>query len=160
MTEQTMLASVRRTITVETSRERAFALFTERAGSWWPATHHIAPQPFVAVVMEPRVGGRWFERSAEGAECEWGHVLAWEPPSRVVLAWQLTAEWKYEPDMAKASEVEVRFVAEGAKRTRVELEHRGFERHGAGAEKMRTAVEGPSGWTQCLTQFNEATQRA
>ena len=159
MTEQTMLGSVRRTITVETSRERAFALFTERAGSWWPATHHIAPQPFVAVVMEPRVGGRWFERSTEGAECEWGHVLAWEPPSRVVLAWQLTAEWKYEPDMAKASEVEVRFVAEGAKRTRVELEHRGFERHGAGAEKMRTAVEGPSGWTQCLAQFNEATQR-
>lgn len=149
---------VRKTIKVEAPIERAFAVFTEKMGTWWPATHHIAKEPFVAVVIEPRSGGRWFERDAQGSECQWGGVLAWEPPKRVVLSWHLGPDWKYDPDKAKASEVEFLFIAEGPKNTRVELTHSHFERHGEGWQAILAGVDSPGGWTGVLAPYIEAAK--
>ena len=145
--------SVRKTLNVNVPIEQAFAAFTEKMAAWWPATHHIAKQPFVAIEMEQRNGGRWFERAADGSECDWGRVLAWEPPNRVVFAWHLQGDFKFDPNPEKASEVEVRFFAEGAGKTRVELEHHNLERHGAGWEQVRANVDSPGGWTTVLEGF-------
>lgn len=102
--------AVRKTVTVQAPQAVAFEVFTARIASWWPmATHHIGKADCAAVVMEPRAGGRWFERGVDGSECDWGRVLAWEPPSRVLLAWQLSAAWAFDP--AIHTEVEVRFAA-------------------------------------------------
>jgi uncharacterized protein YndB with AHSA1/START domain len=97
-------------------------------------------------VFEPRVGGRIIDRGVDGSECSWSRILAFDPPHRFVFSWDITADWKIENDPEKASEVEVRFVAEGPDRTRVELEHRELQRHGQGWEGMRTAVGSPGGW--------------
>jgi len=104
-------------------------------------------------VMEPKVGGRWYELGVDGKQCDTGRVTAYEPPERIVLAWQLDERWQYDPDPAHASEVEVRFIAEGPSQTRVELEHRGFERHGAGADGVRDGTDAPTGWTYVLDLF-------
>jgi uncharacterized protein YndB with AHSA1/START domain len=144
---------VRKTLNVNVPIERAFAVFTEEMGSWWPATHHIGKQPFAAITVEQRIGGRWFERAADGNECEWGRVLAWEPPNRVAFSWHLQSDWKFDPNPGRASEVEIKFFAEGAGKTRVELEHRGLERHGEGWQQLRTAMDSPGGWSLVLEQF-------
>jgi len=123
--------------------------------AWWPATHHIAKQAFTEIVIEQRAGGRWFERAADDTECDWGRVVAWEPPHRVVFSWHLQGDWKFDPNPERASEVEVRFLAEGSG-TRVELEHRNLERHGAGWEQVRTGVDSPAGWSAVLAQFAKA----
>jgi uncharacterized protein YndB with AHSA1/START domain len=149
-------SSVRKTLNVNVPIEQAFAAFTEKMGAWWPATHHIAKQPFIEIEMERRSGGRWFERAADGSECEWGRVLAWEPPNRVTFAWHLQGDFKFDPNPEKASEVEVRFFAEDAGKTRVELEHRNLERHGASWEQLRTAVDSPGGWTAVLDNLAKA----
>jgi uncharacterized protein YndB with AHSA1/START domain len=144
--------SVLRTIDVACSAEHAFGVFTEKQGTWWPlASHHIANKPAETVLIEPRAGGRWFERAADGSECDWGRVLAWEPPHRLLLAWQLTAEWKYDPGFV--TEVEVRFVRLGPELTRVELEHRDLERFGPKAEEIRRGVGSDNGWPLMLRAF-------
>lgn len=148
--------TVRKTLDVNVPIERAFAVFTEKMAAWWPATHHIAKQAFAEIVVEHRSGGRWFERAADGSECEWGCVLAWEPPQRVAFSWHLQADWKFDSNPEKASEVEIRFFAEGGGKTRVELEHRGLERHGAGWEQLRAGVDSPGGWNAILEQFAKA----
>jgi uncharacterized protein YndB with AHSA1/START domain len=153
MSEVAEAAVVRKTLEVETGIERAFRVFTERMGEWWPKTHHIGKADFVAIVMEPRAGGRMFERSESGAECEWGTVLAWDPPRRVVFSWHLQPDWSFDADMARASEVEIRFTAEGEWRTRVELEHRNLERHGKDWRDLRTGLDSAGGWTQVLEGF-------
>jgi uncharacterized protein YndB with AHSA1/START domain len=153
MTDQTTAAAVRRSVTVRAPRERAFEVFTTGMSSWWPReSHHISDRPAAEVVMEPRPGGRWFERDAEGGECDWGFVTEWEPPGRVLLAWHLTPEWDFDPDPANATEVEVTFTpTDGG--TRVELEHRGFEKHGAPGTKMRESVSSSGGWQELLDLF-------
>lgn len=147
--------AVRKTITVRASRERAFAVFTERFGTWWPAEHHIGEADLADAVIEPRVGGRYYERGVDGSECDWGRVLAYDPPDRVVIAWHLQGDWKYDPDPAKASEVEVRFIAESPDRTRVELEHRHIERHDL-AERVVQGIDSPDGWSEILLRYAEA----
>jgi uncharacterized protein YndB with AHSA1/START domain len=149
-------STVRKTLSVSVPIERTFRAFTEEMGAWWPATHHIAKEAFADIRIEQRNGGRWYERAADGSECEWGRVLAWEPPHRVTFSWHLQPGWKYDPDPEKASEVEIRFFAEGAGKTRVELEHRRLERHGANWKQIRTAVDSPGGWTSVLEQFAKA----
>ena len=157
MSQQTTDLSVRRTITVEAPKERAFTVFTEGMSTWWLLdTHHIGEQPAEEVVVEPRSGGRWYERAADGTECEWGRVIEWEPPDRVVFGWHLRPDWKYEPDESRASEVEVRFIAEGPGTTRVELEHRGFDVHGDRGDELRTGVAGEGGWGSLLERFAKA----
>ncbi|HEX5900861.1 MAG TPA: SRPBCC family protein [Solirubrobacteraceae bacterium] len=152
MTQPAAGLAVRQTVTVEAPPERAFAVFTEGLDSWWPlATHAIGAQPAVAVVVEPRPGGRWYERAADGSECDWGRVLAWEPPHRLVLAWEISADWQHDPGLV--TEVEVRFHAEDADRTRVELEHRGLEAYADRAGDMRDTFDSPGGWPGLLERF-------
>jgi uncharacterized protein YndB with AHSA1/START domain len=144
---------VSHTLTVEAPIERAFAVFTEGFGGWWPASHHLGESELVDAIIEPRAGGRWYERNADGSEGEWGHVLAWEPPRRLLLAWQLDADWRYDPDLV--TEVEVRFEADG-ENTRVAFEHRHLERMGARAEEVRRSVDSPEGWRGILARYGEA----
>jgi uncharacterized protein YndB with AHSA1/START domain len=144
--------AVRKTITVRAPRERAFTVFTERFGTWWPAEHHIGAADLADAIIEPRVGGRYYERGVDGSECDWGRVLAYDPPDRVVLSWHLQGDWKYHPDPAKASEIEVRFIAEGPDRTRVELEHRHIERHDLADDVLR-GIDSPDGWSGILQRY-------
>jgi uncharacterized protein YndB with AHSA1/START domain len=151
--DQLIGATVRKSVTVQAGAERAFQVFIAGIDSWWPRTHHIGKSPMTKTIIEGRAGGRCYSEQADGSECDWGQVLEWEPPRRFVLAWQITHEWGYEPDLAKASEVEVRFtpVADGF--TRVDVEHRHFERHGAGGVTMKATVDAPGGWSTILELF-------
>jgi uncharacterized protein YndB with AHSA1/START domain len=147
-----------KSIRVRVPIERAFSVFVEQMETWWPATHHIGNTPFEAIFVEPRVGGRWYERNAEGKQCDWGTVLVWDPPHKVCFSWHVgpghdSPDWKFDPDMARASEVEVRFIEEGEGTTLVELEHRKIERHGEGAEKLRDMFDGPGAWVAILEAF-------
>jgi uncharacterized protein YndB with AHSA1/START domain len=146
-------AVVRKSARVQAPIERAFSVFVEQMETWWPAEHHIAAQPFQSIFVEPRAGGRWYERDADGNECEWGRVLVWEPPHRVTLSWHLGPDWEFNPDPAKASEVEIRFTAEAPSTTVVELEHSAIERHGEGYEQLRDLLDGPDAWTLTLARF-------
>lgn len=150
------VAPVVKTITVKATPARAFEVFTANMSSWWPPTHSIrtTEAPLVEVVLEPRVGGRWYERSADDTTCNWGHVIAWEPPSRVVLAWQLDADWKFDPNLI--TEVEVLFQPQGADMTLVRLEHRKLEAFGAAAQKIREAISSEGGWGVLLKAFADA----
>ena len=150
---QHVASAVRRTITVAAPQQRAFQVFTAQLGSWWPKEYQIGEAAMADFVLEPKVGGRWYEVGVDGKECQTGWVTAFEPPDRVTLAWHLDATWKYDPDPAHASEVQVRFIAEGETHTRVELEHRGFARHGAGADAVYGSVSNPQGWSYCLDLF-------
>ena len=152
-------APIRKTVAVAAPRDRAFAFFTGGMGRWWPRAHTLLGDgvPQQEVVIEPRSGGRWYERGVDGSEYTWGHVLAWEPPGRVVLAWQLDADWRYDPDLV--TEVEVRFVAVGAEATRVELEHRRLENYGARAAAARELLDSPGAWTGTLDRFAEIARR-
>ena len=146
-------------ITVSVPVEQAFQVFTSSFGTWWPREYHIGQAEMAEAILEPGEGGRWYERGTDGSECDWGRVLVWDPPHRLVLAWQITHEWGYEPDLAKASEVDVRFTAESGGGTRVDLEHRHFERHGAGGTSMRTAVDSSGGWGGLLEMFRARAEQ-
>jgi uncharacterized protein YndB with AHSA1/START domain len=151
-------APVRKSIEVEAPPALAFEVFTNRIGLWWPKSHHIGAADPDTFGIEPRAGGRWFERGVDGSECEIGKVLVWEPPTRLVLAWQIGADWKFDP--ALITEVEVRFIAQGADATRVELEHRDLERLGDRADAMRAMVDSPNGWGMLLDLFAQALPSA
>ncbi|HWK19113.1 MAG TPA: SRPBCC family protein [Solirubrobacteraceae bacterium] len=150
--------SVRTSITVEAPIDRAFAMFTDGIGTWWPPENHILQAELAEMVFEPRVGGHVYDRGVDGSESRWARVLAYEPPGRVVISWDINPRWEIEADPAKTSEVEVRFTAEGPERTHVELEHRNLDRHGEGWEQMRDAVGSPNGWS--LQPFADALQAA
>lgn len=143
--------AVTRTLRVAVPIDRAFRVFTEKMHTWWPASHHIGKVPFAEIVVEPHAGGRWFERGNGGEECDWGKVLVWEPPKRVVFSWNLQTDWQYSPDMSRASEVSFEFIAEGPESTRLELEHRHIDRHGPGWEKIRNSVD--AGWMEVLSPY-------
>ena len=144
---------VRKTISVKTSVERAFTVFTAGFDSWWPRSHKLFEEGLEAALIEGRAGGRCYQRAADGRECDWGMVLVWEPPQRLVIAWQLDGQWQYDPDMSHASEVEVTFTAEPGGTTRVDLEHRHFDRHGASAGQVQSGVDSPMGWGSLLEAF-------
>jgi uncharacterized protein YndB with AHSA1/START domain len=148
------IPSIRRDVVVAAPPERAFAVFTASMTDWWPAAHHIGQAPIERVVIEPREGGRWYTHHQDGTETSTGFVTAWEPPERVVLTWQIGADWRYHADLITT--VEVRFTAEGPDRTRVSLEHRDLERFGADAERMRQTFEGPGAWTATLAAYADA----
>jgi uncharacterized protein YndB with AHSA1/START domain len=144
---------VRKSIVVKTSVTRAFTVFTEGFDSWWPKSHHIGRSPMKKGIIEGFAGGRCYSQQIDGTDCDWGTVLVWEPPYRLVFAWQINPDWQYEPDLAKASEVEVTFTPRDDGSTQVDLEHRHFSRHGAGFEKMRDGVGSPNGWGAILQLY-------
>jgi uncharacterized protein YndB with AHSA1/START domain len=146
-------ASVRASIEVEASVERAFEVFTKDIGSWWDPNHHILQGELAEMVFEPRVGGYVYDRAVDGSECRWARVLAYDPPWRLVFSWDVNVQWQLEAEHEKTSEVEVRFIADGPSRTRVELEHRHLDRHGDGWEGMRDGVGSPGGWQAGLRSF-------
>jgi uncharacterized protein YndB with AHSA1/START domain len=141
-TDQT---AVRKSITVKAPVEHAFRVYTEGNDTWWPRTHHIGK---VAMTKS----------TIDGSECDWGKVLVWDPPRRFVMAWLINANWQYEPDISKTSEVEVIFTPEADGSTRVDLEHRHFERMGEAGEKMRAGVDGPGAWGDMLVLFQKRAE--
>src|SRR5204863_5320320 len=120
--------------------DQAFRAFTASMDSWWPREYHIGQAEMAEVVLEPHAGGRWYEKGADGSECDWGHVLVWDPPHRLVVTWQINGMWQYDADATRASEIEVRFQAFGPNETRIELEHRHIERL-VGAEALVDGIE-------------------
>jgi len=157
MTTTIAIAPVRKTIQVKTSQARAFEVFTAGLGLWWPRDHTIGKPPMKAAVMETHLGGRWYEQSEDGSQATVGRILVWDPPRRFVMSWDLNSQWK--PDTTVGSELEVKFIAEGADATRVELEHRKFEQLGAeGGEKVRKDVDG--GWPKIMERFKTKAEAA
>jgi uncharacterized protein YndB with AHSA1/START domain len=151
-------SAVRKTVTVAAPVAIAFEVFTAQIEAWWPmASHHIGDADCQAVVIEPRVGGRWYERGVDGVECVLGSVLLWEPPRRVVLLWQLSAQFRFDPRIE--TEVDVRFTAIDDHTTQVELEHRGLEAYGADAVAMHEAFNSPNGWNGMLEHYATVTAR-
>ena len=146
-------AVVRRQIVVDAPVERAFAAFVERFGDFKPKEHNMLGAEIVETRFEPRVGGHIYDRGADGSECRWARVLAYEPPDRVVFSWDIGVQWQLEADEANTSEVEVRFVAESPERTRLELEHRHLDRHGPGWEGVSDGVAHDEGWPLYLERF-------
>ena len=152
MAEQTEL-TVRRSVTVQAPPERAFEAFTAGIGRWWPlADYRIGAVAATDAVIEPREGGRWFERGEDGSECDWGRVLVWEPPDRVVFTWQINGSWQFDPDPRCASEIEARFTASGPEQSVVEVEHRYFERLDGG-QAIRDAITSGGGWALLLDGY-------
>ena len=149
--------AVRFSVIVDADIERAFAVFTEQMTVWWPPEHHINAAPMAAAILEPRVGGRWYELGNDGSECEWGVVLAWDPPHHVAVSWHLDGDFqRFDPDMAHTSRVDVRFRAESDGTTRVELEHSGLDHHGPTWRRLRDSISSPGGWQETLRRFAAA----
>jgi uncharacterized protein YndB with AHSA1/START domain len=159
MNTQIPITSVKQSVVVEASIERAFKVFTEDFGSFKPREHNLLAVPIAQTVFEPRAGGHIYDRGVDGSECRWARVLAYEPPKRVLLSWDISPRWQIETDPGKTSEWEVRFIQETANRTRVELEHRKLERHGEGWQGVRDGVAGDQGWPLYLQRFADLVGR-
>ncbi len=150
-------APVRKVVTVEATPERAFEVFTPGFGRWWPASQSIGKSPLKTAVLEPRVGGRWYEVGEDGSECDWGEVLEWDKPASIVLAWRIRNDWRYDPLLL--TEVEIRFTAIGQNTTRVELEHRLLENFGEAAEPARQVFDSEGGWSGLLARYQSAADQ-
>ncbi len=150
---QAAAAMVRRQIVVQAPIEQAFTVFTERFGDFKPREHNLLGAPLTETVFEPKVGGHIYDRAEDGSECRWARILAYEPPHRVVFSWDIGPTWELEADPENASEVEVRFVADGPDRTRVRLEHRHLDRHGPGWPQLRAGVDDEQGWPLYLARY-------
>jgi uncharacterized protein YndB with AHSA1/START domain len=149
--------SVRKAVSVQAAQEIAWRVFTGKMGTWWPLSYYkIGKANAVDAVIEPHVGGRWYERGDDGSICQWGSVLTWEPPSRLVLTWDIGADWQYDPNLK--TELEVRFIADGASHTRVELEHRCLDRFGARRDEMRRIFDTEGDWGKFLDLFSRAAE--
>jgi uncharacterized protein YndB with AHSA1/START domain len=157
MTATVTIAPVRKSIRVNASQAHAFDVFTSGLGRWWPLDHGIGKAPRKAVVMETRVDGHWYELAEDGTRTNVGKIIVWEPPKRFVMTWDINSRWQ--PDTTVSSEVEVKFIADGVNATRVELEHRKFERMGAEpGESMRKDVD--RGWPGLLEKFKQHVETA
>jgi uncharacterized protein YndB with AHSA1/START domain len=147
-----MIEPLRLSFVVECPADHAFAVWTERTSSWWPVAHTVTSEPGLEVVFQPLVGGRIFERTPRGDEVEWGEITAWEPPSRLAYLWHIR------DDRADATEVEIKFVDRGNATTRVDIEHRGWERLGSRGPGWREVNLG--GWNGVLPAYQAACSRA
>lgn len=147
--------SVRTQIVVAAPIQRAFEVFTEQFDRIKPREHNMLGVDIAETVFEPRVGGHVYDRGVDGSECRWARVLAYEPPHRVVISWDITPQWQIETDLERTSEVEIRFIAESPERTRVELEHRNLDRHGGSWESLRDGVASDDGWPLYLQRFGD-----
>jgi hypothetical protein len=156
-TESAAVVEVARSVSVPLSPARAFELFTTRMTDFWPKEHSIGNSEIAEVVVEPHSGGRWFERGTDGSECQWGRIALWEPPRKVVLLWQIGADWCFDP--AFETEVEVTFTEESTDRTRLDLRHRNLQRYGGNAEQMQAIFDDPKGWAGTLASFADMCAR-
>ena len=147
--------TVRAQVVVDAPIKHAFAVFTEGIGTWFPPENNLLRVAIAERVFEPRVGGHIYDRGVDGSESHWARMLVYEPPTRVVISWDISPRWQIETDLANSSEVEVRFISEAPNRTRVEVEHRNLERHGEGWEQTRDMVRSEGGWPGCLRRFAE-----
>jgi uncharacterized protein YndB with AHSA1/START domain len=155
MTTQAKQTSIKTDVVVDAPLEQAFRVFTEKFDQIKPREHNMLEVDIAESVFEPREGGRVYDRGVDGSECQWARVLGYEPPDRIVFTWDISPQWQIETDLSRASEVEVRFIAEAPERTRVELEHRHLDRHGEGWEGLREGVRGDQGWPLYLGRFAE-----
>ena len=153
-------ATVRRHVVVDSAIDRAFSVFTKRFGDFKPPEHNLLSAPIAETIFEPRVGGHIFDRAVDGTECRWARILVYEPPVRVVFSWDISPEWILETDLNRTSEVEVRFYEETPQRTRVELEHRGLERHVPSWEPVARGVEADEGWSLYLARYATLVARS
>lgn len=145
MNTRVVVTPVKQSIVVEAPIEHAFKVFTEQFGNFKPREHNMLAVQIAETVFEPRVGGHICDRGVDGSECRWARVLAYEPPNRLLLSWDISPRWQIETDPDKTSEWEVKFTAETARRTRVELEHRKLDRHGDEWQGVRDGVAGDQG---------------
>jgi uncharacterized protein YndB with AHSA1/START domain len=152
------VTDVRVEITVEAPIGRAFDVFINNCGSWWPRGYHLGDDEWADVIIEPHVGGRWFERAGDGSECDWGTVRAFDPPNHVELSWRIAPDFSPDPDEQRASGVDVAFVAAGDAQTQVTLVHSDFERHGEGWESMRESVA--DGWPGIMDEYARVSKGA
>ena len=159
MTQSATTTTVRRQIQVNAPISEAFAVFTERFGDFKPREHNLLQAAIAETVFEPRVGGNIYDRAVDGSECRWARILVFEPPARVVFSWDISPRWQIETNPDLTSEVEVRFFAETAERTRVELEHRSLDRHGLGWESVRDGVDNEAGWPLYLQRYAALFER-
>ena len=150
---QAATAAVRKQIVVPAPQERAFEVFTAGFGDFKPREHNIMSSSIARTVFEPRVGGHIVDIAENGSECRWGRILAYEPHDRVVFSWDIGPDWQLVADPVNASEVEVRFIADGPARTHVELEHRNIDRHGPGWEAVRDGIADDQGWPLYLDRY-------
>lgn len=159
MTTPAAPTSVRHEVVVEAPIDRAFSVFTKGFGSFKPPEHNILGVDIAETVFELHEGGAVYDKGVDGSECRWARVLAYDPPNRVVISWDISPQWQIETDPAKTSEVDVRFIAEAPNRTRVELEHRNIDRHGDGWESVREGVDAEQGWPLYLQRFADVVAR-
>jgi len=152
MTE-TEVPVVRKQVVVNAPLEQAFTTFTEKFGDFKPPEHNLLAAPITETVFEPHVGGHIYDRATDGSECRWARILAYEPPTRVIFSWDIGPDWRVAADPELTSEVEVRFVAEGPDRTRVELEHRHLDRHGPSRQSVSDGVDSDQGWPLYLARY-------
>jgi uncharacterized protein YndB with AHSA1/START domain len=145
--------SVRAIVRVEVSIEHAFRVFTADFGRWWPATHHLGASPLVTAVIEPRVGGRWYELDVDGSTCDWGIVLVWDPPRHVAVSWNIDGDFRLEQPGQRSSRIDVRFAADPDGSTQVELLHSGLDVHGDGWRRLRERVGAGDGWSGILCRY-------
>lgn len=148
---------IQRTLLLPVSEKEAFDTFTRELGTWWPREYTWSRDQLIEIVMEPRQGGRTFEVGPDGVQRDWGRVLAWEEPRRVVFTWQISPTREPIAEVSDASEVEVRFTAESSTKTRMELDHRHFERHGDGAVHYRVAMD--AAWPKILERYIAALRK-
>jgi uncharacterized protein YndB with AHSA1/START domain len=160
MNAHVAVTPVKQSIVVEAPIARAFKIFTKEFGRFKPPEHNLLGVEIAETVFEPRVGGHIYDRGTDGSECRWARVLAYEPPHRVLLSWNISPQWQIETDPERTSEWEVRFIAETPNRTRVEVEHRKLERHGVGWEGVRDGVAGDQGWPLYLRRYAGLFTRA
>ena len=153
MSQQPAATTIRHSVTVDAPIEKAFKVFTEDFGRFKPPEHNLLGVEIAETIFEARVGGFLYDRGVDGRECRWARILAYEPPHRLVISWDISPYWQIETDPDKTSEVEVRFVSQAPGRTQVELEHRHLDRHGDGWEALREGVDGDQGWPLYLQRY-------
>lgn len=156
MTRMIQVAPVRKSLRVAASQARAFDVFANGMSRWWPPSHSILKSPLKETIVEPRVNGRWYTVGEAGDECQLGYVIVWDPPRRLVLAWQVNANWEFDPSLV--TEVDVEFTADGPNATLVKFEHRNLERMGEKAESVRESIDSAGGWTAILAAFRAVAE--
>jgi uncharacterized protein YndB with AHSA1/START domain len=153
MTQANETTAVHASIEVNAPAERAFEVFTRDFGAFKPAEHNLLQVPIAETVVETHVGGHIIDRGADGSECPWATVLAYEPPERFVFSWDISPYWQVETDTEKRSEVEVTFTALDEELTRVDIDHRHLDRHGEGWAGVREGVSTDQGWPLYLSRY-------